>query len=255
MTDRAAGRVAIIADAREHLGPDLARKLAARNHHLVLGAPAPGLVDELTAMGATVIVSEGFTGPEDLAKAGTVPELVDLAIRHFGGFDCAFIRPAVHVVGDILSATPGDLQRAFDGNMLPAFLALRALLPPLVGQGRGGQILIGSSGTGVKPSPQATVYSATKAGAIMLVRNAALTAAPHGITVNAIGTMALDYPGFLDASGANDPAVLAKILATIPGRRLGNPAEVAHVAAALLDGESNFMTGEFVSLSGGWTST
>lgn len=255
MTDQPTRRIAIIADAREHLGPDLARKLAARNHDLVLGAPAPGLVGELTGMGATVAVAESFTGPEALAHADTVPDLVDTAIRHFGGFDCAFIRPAVHVVGDILTATLEDLQQAFDGNMLPSFLALKALLPRLIEQGRGGQILIGSSGTGVKPHPHATVYSATKAGAIMMVRNAALTAAPHGITVNAIGTMALDYPGFLNASGADDPAVLAKILTTIPSRRLGDPAEVAHVAAALLDGESNFMTGEFVSLSGGWTST
>lgn len=87
----------------------------------------------------------------------------------------------------------------------------------------------------------------------MLVRNAAQTVAKHGITVNAIGTMALNYPGFLNASGAGDPVVLEKIVQGLPQRRLGEPGEVAHVAAALLDGQSNFMTGEFVSLSGGWT--
>jgi NAD(P)-dependent dehydrogenase (short-subunit alcohol dehydrogenase family) len=247
-------RVAIIADAREHLGPDLARKLAFRDHDLVLGAPADGLVDELRSIGARVEVSEAFRGPEDLAQEGTVQSLVDLALDGFGGFEAAFIRPAVHITGDILSATADDMRRAFEGNMFSAFLALQALLPALIEQGKGGQVLIGSSGAGVKPSTGVTAYSAAKAGAIMLVRNASLTVASHGISVNAIGTMALNYPGFLQASGGTDPKVLDKIVSGMPQRRLGEPDEVAHIAAALLDGQSNFMTGEFVSLSGGWTS-
>lgn len=247
-------RVAIIADAREHLGPDLARKLAARDHDIVLGAPADGLVEALQAAGATVAVSETVQGPDDLAREGVVQSLVDLALDRFGGFSAAFIRPAVHITGDILSTNADDMRRAFDGNMFSAFLALKALLPSLIEQGNGGQVLIGSSGTGVKPAPGVTAYSAAKAGAIMLVRNAAQTVAPHGITVNAIGTMALNYPGYLKTSGASDPEVRKKIVAGLPQRRLGEPVEVAHIAAALLDGQSGFMTGEFISLSGGWTS-
>jgi len=79
----------------------------------------------------------------------------------------------------------------------------------------------------------------------MLVKNAALTAAPHGITVNSIGTMALNYSGFLDNSGARDPQVLGKILESIPAGRLGEVEEAAHLAASLLDGECSFMNGEF----------
>lgn len=145
-------RVAIIADAREHLGPDLARKLASRGHDLVLGAPAHGLVRELEKAGAKVAVSETFSGPEDLATEGVVDSLADLAVARFGGFHAAFIRPAVHINGDILTATTDDMRHAFEGNMLPAFLALKALLPRLIEQGEGGQILIGSSGTGVRPA-------------------------------------------------------------------------------------------------------
>ena len=89
----------------------------------------------------------------------------------------------------------------------------------------------------------------------MLVRNAAQTAAPHGITVNSLGTMFLDYPGFLDNTGCRDPQVLEQVCSNIPVRRLGAPAEAAHIAASLLDGEANYMNGEFFSISGGWTST
>jgi NAD(P)-dependent dehydrogenase (short-subunit alcohol dehydrogenase family) len=157
------------------------------------------------------------------------------------------------VVGDILSATAEDFQVAFEGNTLASFYALQALIKSLIAQGNGGQILIGSSATGVRPYPGGTAYSATKAGAIMLVRNAALTAAPHGITVNSIGTMALNYAGFLDNTGGRDPRVLEKILEEIPAGRLGEVEEAAHLAASLLDGESSFMNGEFLSVCGGWT--
>ena len=89
----------------------------------------------------------------------------------------------------------------------------------------------------------------------MLVRTAAQTAAPHGITVNTIGTMFLNYPGFLDNTGCRDPEVLEKMVGNIPVGRLGEPPEAAHIAASLLDGESNYISGEFFSVSGGWTST
>jgi NAD(P)-dependent dehydrogenase (short-subunit alcohol dehydrogenase family) len=49
--------------------------------------------------------------------------------------------------------------------------------------------------------------------------------------------------------------MMEKILRKIPAKRLGEAAEIAHLATALLDGENNFMTGEFLSLSGGWTSS
>jgi NAD(P)-dependent dehydrogenase (short-subunit alcohol dehydrogenase family) len=157
-------------------------------------------------------------------------------------------------MGDMFTATAQDMQAAFEGNMLSTFHALNALVPALIEQGRGGQILVCSSATAVKPYTGAYAYTATRAGAIMLLRTAAQTAAPHGISINGIGTMFLNYPGFLDNTGARDPEVLAQTLGHIPLGRLGEPGEPAHIAAAMLDGQSNYITGEFISVSGGWTS-
>lgn len=248
-------RVAIIADAVEHLGPDLAIKLAQRGHDLVLGGAAEGLVDKLTSLGASVKVVNDVCSGADLVRPDAVQSLIDNAVTAYGGFNSAFIRPGVHIMGDIFSATAQDMQGAFEGNMLSTFYALKALVPALIEQGKGGQILICSSATGIKPYTNAFAYTATRSGAIMLVRNAAQTAAPHGITVNSLGTMFLDYPGFLDNTGCRDPQVLEQVCSNIPVRRLGAPAEAAHIAASLLDGEANYMNGEFFSISGGWTST
>jgi len=248
-------RVTIIADAVEHLGPDLAKRLARHDHDLVLGGAADGLVEELLALGAEVELVEEVSTGKCLTRPDAVQTLVERAMTRFGSFNSAFIRPAVHVTGDILSTTAEDFQEAFEGNMLASFFALQTLIKSLIEQDRGGQLLIGASGTGVKPFPGGTAYSSTKAGTVMMIRNAAITAAPHGITVNAIGTMALNYPGFLDNTGCRDPEVLAQMLKAFPAGRLGEPAEAAHIAAAMMDGESHFMSGEFISVSGGWTTT
>lgn len=55
------------------------------------------------------------------------------------------------------------------------------------------------------------------------------------------------------ATGAADPAVREQIEAMVPLRRLGRPDEVAHFCASLLDGGNTFQTGQFFSMSGGWS--
>src|SRR3954447_13753171 len=86
MTDSAPRRVAIVGDAGFYVGPPLARLLAARGHDLVVGDPADGLVDELSAMGATV---EAVAGVRDLSDPDSAPRLVDAALARFGRIDAA----------------------------------------------------------------------------------------------------------------------------------------------------------------------
>ena len=84
-------------------------------------------------------------------------------------------------------------------------------------------------------------------------RAVGLEHAASGVTVNAIGTNYMDFPGFLAASGANDPERRVKIEAQVPARRLGTMDELAEFTAVLLDGRSRFQTGQFFSFSGGWS--
>ncbi len=86
----------------------------------------------------------------------------------------------------------------------------------------------------------------------MLVRNVADEIASSGVQVNAVGTNFMDFPGFIKASGADDPDRRARIEAQTPMRRLGTMDELAHVTAPLLDGQNRFQTGQFFDFSGGW---
>lgn len=250
-------RVAIVTDTAQHIGPFVAKKLAERGHDLVISDPnviiegaqtsAPNLVAELKKIGGQVEVVE----VDDVNKAGRVQKLVDRAVEVFGGFDSAFVRPGVHIVGPWDKMTEQDLMDSAEGNTLSTQFALQAVIPPLVAQGSG-QVLIEVSATADKDLPNVAVYGATRAAAKYLINQVALDVAKHGVTLNGIGTNFLDYPGFRDTLGVNTPEAVAEWSKFIPMGRLGKPEEVAHLAAALLDGGCNYYTAQFLNMSGGW---
>ena len=177
--------------------------------------------------------------------------LVKAALERFGGYDAACIRSGIHISGDILEMNADDLQTLYQENMLSVMYALQALLPHMI-EAKSGQILINTSAAGARPSPFAAGYSATRAGANMLVKNAAQRVAQYGITVNAMGTNFMNYSGFKDMVGWDDPEKAKAITAMIPLGRLGEPYEAAHLAVALLDGINRYQTGLFFPVTGGW---
>ena len=70
----------------------------------------------------------------------------------------------------------------------------------------------------------------------MLARNVAAAVARNGVQVTALGTNFMDFPEFIRSTGADDPAVRAKIEAQVPLGRLGTMAELASFCMPYLDG-------------------
>ncbi len=244
-------RVALLTQTADYVGPELARRLAAR-HHLVLHAPTVELVDELRAGGAEVEVVDG--GEVDLRTAEGNNLLVERALARFGQIDAAALVTGLSITtGRFLSITPEQWDRTKAGNLDMAFYGLQAVVPPMLEQGSGDVVLF-TSATGARPEPGVSTYAATRAGANALVRAVGQEYARHGLCINAVGTNFMDFPGFLAASGADaDPERRAVIEAQTPARRLGTMTELAAFTAVLLDGTTRFQTGQFFSYSGGWS--
>jgi NAD(P)-dependent dehydrogenase (short-subunit alcohol dehydrogenase family) len=239
-------RVAIVSDASSYVGPDLCRVLAARGHDLVVGDPAPGLVDEL----ATDV--EVVTGVRNLADEGAAERLVAAAVDRFGRIDSTTAFTGRIVVGRFLKSSVDDLHAVLTGCVEAPYRFLRAVVPVLVEQGQG-QVLLFTSAAGVRPTPGAPLYSSARAAATMLVRNVAVEVAPKGVQVNAIGTNFMDFPEFLAANGVTDDETRARVEARVPMGRLGQLDELAAMAAAFVDGSSRFATGQFLAFDGGWS--
>ena len=242
--------VALVTQCDDYVGPALARLLALSNHRLLLHRPRPDLVDELTANGVELEVVA--RGEVDLTTAAGNEALVQRALDRWGQIDAACFVTGSIVVGRFADVTKEQWDFVKTANLDMPFYALQAVLPPMKEAGRG-QVVVFTSATGANPQPMVSAYSSTRAGANALVRAVGLEYAPHGVAVNAIGTNYMDFPGFLKASGADDPERRSKIEAQVPMKRLGTMEELAAFTAVLLDGRSRFQAGQFFSFSGGWS--
>jgi len=241
--------VAIIANAKHYVGPALAVVMANAGYDLVLGEPTSETVAAVSDAGADSWVVDGAL---NLAEPDAAPRLVDMAMDAYGRIDSAVFFTGEIVLGKFVDATDADLAKVVSGNIESVFRSLRAFVHPML-EAKAGQILAITSATGLRVTPGAPLYSATRASANMMVKNLAGEVAGSGVQVNAVGTNFMDFPAFRQATGADDPEVMAKIEKNVPMGRLGTMEEFAQFCRVFLDGTARFQTGQVVGFDGGWS--
>ncbi|MEX2395160.1 MAG: SDR family oxidoreductase, partial [Actinomycetota bacterium] len=178
-------RVALISAAAGYVGPDLAKLLATRGHDLVLGDAPDDVIADLRETGADVV---NVTGVGNLAAPSSSQRLLDAALDRFGRVDSATAFTGRIIVGRFLKSTLDDMRAVNEGCIEAPYNFLRALVPQMIEQEGGGQVLVLTSAAGARPTPGAPLYSSARAGANMLVRNVAAEVADRNVQVNAIGT-------------------------------------------------------------------
>lgn len=141
---------------------------------------------------------------------------------------------------------PMEWRRIVDVNLVGTFLVTRALIPALRRSGYGRIVNIASL-AGKEGTPNASAYSAAKAGVIALTKSAGKELAGSGVLVNAIAPAAV-ATGLLDQMSAEHVRIM---IAKSPLGRLGEAAEVAELALWLCSASCTFNTGAVFDLSGG----
>jgi NAD(P)-dependent dehydrogenase (short-subunit alcohol dehydrogenase family) len=145
-------------------------------------------------------------------------------------------------------------QATFDLNGLPAFLAVRSALRAMLAQGTGGSIAIVTSAIASHPSPAlfAThAYAAAKGAAISLMLATAAYYAGNGIRVNAIAPGLVDTPMATRALSDLPTMAYAAVKQPLAGGPL-DPEDVAGAAAFLMSDAAAMITGQLISVDGGW---
>lgn len=155
------------------------------------------------------------------------------------------VRPAL-----LEDATPEDLAVVTALNIQAPMLLMQGLLPGMRRRQFGRVVNIASRAALGKT--ERTVYAATKAGLLGMTRTWALEMGGDGITVNAIGPGPIATELFERVNPPGAPQT-ERIRASIPVRRMGTPADIAHAAASLLDPRAGFITGQVLYVCGGMT--
>jgi len=191
----------------------------------------------------------------DVSDEADVREVVDTAVRLFGGVDILVNNAGIYPSVPLASLTPQTFDRVVAVNLRGVFLLTQRVAELLKAQGRGGSIINVTSIDALHPSMVGlAAYDATKHGVWGLTKNVALELAPHDIQVNAVAPGGILTPGTQAGTGSQgeiDPEMMKAFLATLPMRRMGEPDEIGKVVLFLASDMASYMTGSQVVVDGG----
>jgi pteridine reductase len=241
--DQLKGKTAFITGAARRVGAEIARTLHAAGANTVLHyrssyEDAAELAKELNATrpGSAAVVSG------DLLETSTLPDLAKAAAAAFGGLDILVNNASSFYptpVGDITELDWDDLI----GTNLKAPLFLTQAATPALHEARGVVINLCDI-HGMRPLRRHPVYSAAKAGLIMLTRSLARELGPH-VRVNGIAPGPVMWP-----EDGVDSELQAEIIDRTALKRPGSASDVAR-AALFFAAEAPYITGQILAVDGG----
>jgi len=247
--NRMSGKICLVTGGGSGIGRATALRMAEQGAAAVLIVGRRQAEIESTATACRSFGAAALAIRADVTQEDDVERLVGTAVEHFGRLDVAFNNAGFQERRAPLEAQANAVyDEVFDANVRSIFLCLRHQLPVMLAH-RQGRIVINTSVSGLRnPNPGLSLYSASKAAAISLMRSAAMEAAPHGVSINAIapGRVVTDM---MLRSGVGD---MASVAAGLPLRRMGQPAEVAEAVVWLLSDAASYVVGHVLAADGGF---
>ncbi len=240
------GKVALVTGAGRGIGKEIALTLAQNGATVIVNyngskESAEAVVNEITANGGNAEAVQcnvsDFTASEALVKEILAKyKKVDILVNNAG------------VTKDnlIMRMSEADYDVVLDTNLKGAFNMIRHLSRSFIKQ-KSGKIINISSVSGVMGNAGQANYSASKAGLIGLTKSVARELASRGICVNAVA------PGFIDTdmTKALSDDAKAGLNGMIPMGKMGSTKDVANLVLFLAGNNSDYITGQVISVDGG----
>jgi NAD(P)-dependent dehydrogenase (short-subunit alcohol dehydrogenase family) len=189
----------------------------------------------------------------DVSKADQVKSLVAATVAKFGRLDCALNNAGVEDANlPMAQQTEENYDRVFNINVRGVFLSMKYEIAEMLKSGNGGGSIVNMSSVfGLVAYHGSAFYVASKHAVIGMTKSAALEYAKSGIRINAIAPAAIDT----DMIGrfASSPEIKAAVAAMHPVGRIGTPDEIAGPAVWLCSKSASFITGQTLTIDGGFT--
>ncbi len=239
-------KTAVITGASRGIGRALALHLAEEGYDLAICAHTNQ--DALSEV-CHQIIRQGrrcVTYLGDMGNAACVQEFFHRILQEYPAIDVLINNAGISYVGLVQDMTNAEWDQILHTNLSSVFYCCRQAIPAMLSQ-KSGHILNISSVWGNIGASTEVAYSAAKGGVNAFTRALAKELAPSHICVNAIACGYIDT----DMNQHLNESEKQQLCDEIPAGRAGSPQEVALLAAALLK-SSSYLTGQVVTLDGGW---
>ncbi len=241
------GKVALVTGASKGIGAAIALELASKGASVAVNysgskSGADKVVAQIKAAGGKAIAVQA-----DLSNPDSIGPLIDAVSKQLGPINVLVNNAGVYEFGAIDAITPEHFHKQFNVNVLGLLLTTQAALRNF--DPKGGSIInIGSvAAAGV---PAASTYSATKGAVDSITVSLAGELGAKKIRVNSLN------PGMVETEGVHTAGIIGsdfqkKTEAETPLGRIGQPEDVATIAAFLASDDSYWVTGQTIRASGG----
>jgi NAD(P)-dependent dehydrogenase (short-subunit alcohol dehydrogenase family) len=240
-------RVALVTGGTRDVGRQIALSLAAEGASVAINHRDSA--DEAESVVAQIRAQGGEARPyqADLADGAAVRSMVESVVADFGRLDVVVNNAGLAIRKPFKQTTPEDWRRQIEVNLLGAIQLCHAAMPHLEKSGQGRIIAIVGDSSRVGESGL-SIVGAARAGVIALMKSLAREMGRAGVTANTVSL------GLVET--AHDPVWLnanrERLVQLYPVRRLGQPDDIAPMVTLLASPRSGWITGQVISISGGY---
>ncbi len=244
-------KVALVTGASRGIGESIAETLAREGAHVVICGRKQETLDEV----AMRIAPKSGTGSVTahachVGRLDQIEKLFADTAAKFGKIDILVNNAATNVAqAACLDVDEGMFDKMVELNLKSAFRLIRLVAPGMCERGTGSIINIASI-AGLKPQLHGLLYSMTKAALIMMTQSYALELGPKGVRVNAIA------PGLIQTQLSEyywkDQERLDAQIGRQAIKHMGQPEEIAEVALLLASDRASYITGQTITVDGGY---
>ena len=242
------GKVALVTGATSGVGREIALSLAAEGASVAVNyrstaKDAEMLVGEITRTGGTAKAYQA-----DVADFAAVKAMVDAIVKDFGGVNILINNAGLALRRRFVETKPEDWRRQIDACLYGAIHCCYAVAPHLETAGNGRIVSVIGDSSRVGESGLAIV-AAARAGVVALMKSLAREFGRSGTTANTVSLGLVETPHDKEWVDANRE----KLIKLYPLRRLGLPSDVAPMVTLLASPHSGWITGQVLSISGGFS--
>ena len=253
------GKVALVTGGSSGLGEAIVYRLAEEGVSVAVGGRDAAKARAVAARAAARSREHGHEREHavvigDVSVVADCDRLVAETVARHGHLDILVNSAGVWLEKSILDTSEEDWEWCVGICLKGTYFMCKAALRHMVPR-HGGVIVNLASDSGIHGEPGAAVYSAAKAGVVMMTRALAIDHGPDGVRVCSVCPAIFDTPMLANAiAAAPDPVAYTEGMEdAYPLRRIGRPDELAAAVAFLASDDGSFMTGRTVVVDGGVT--